>query len=83
MDSPEACEDHFPADCLELGVLLEVDEDVARRVEDEQPVAQNGHDLHPQRRLVSGKLLFRSGALEKKINQNLRQVISQEVLKRL
>ena len=64
MNLPEAGEDHFPADCLELGVLLEVDEDVARRVQDEQPVAQNGHDLHPQRRLVtSAKLLFRRGAL--------------------
>ncbi len=50
--SPEARENHFPEDRLELGVLVQVNENVAGGVQDEQPVAEDRHVLHPERPLT-------------------------------
>ena len=66
--SPEAREDHFPADGLELGVFLEIDEDVAGGVEYEEPVAQNRHYLHPQRR-AGAEVFFCTRILQEQVGR--------------
>ena len=62
-------ERHLLEHGLELGVLSEVDDDVAARIEDEKPVAKDGHDIDPKRPVLVlrgcslGGLDFRSGSL--------------------